>query len=290
VARAVAKGCDLFDVLRAACLHPVQHYGLDVGQLQVGDPADFIIVNDLQDFIVRETWLNGQCVARDGQSLIPRQTCVINNHFKALPKTPEDFALSSAHPNPEIRIIEALDGEIVTKSLQAVLPAREGRLQADVKRDILKIAVVNRYAPQTKVAIGFVRGFGLQKGAIASSVAHDSHNIVAIGTDDHSLCAAVNAVIQAQGGVSATDGGGASHLLPLPIAGLMSPEDGYTLAQQYSQIDQWVKSELSCRLQAPFMVLSFLALPVIPDLKITDLGLFDVNRFAFTSVEIEEEQ
>ena len=288
VARAVAKGCDLFDVLRAACVRPVQHYGLEVGQLQVGDPADFIILNELKEFSVRETWLDGQCVARQGQSLIPRQACAIKNHFKALPKTPQDFALSSKQPHPRVRLIEALDGEIVTRALQAELPPTNAWLQPDVERDILKIAVVNRYAPQAKIAIGFVRGFGLQKGAIASSVAHDSHNIVAVGTDDTSLCLAVNAVIEVQGGISATNGKGKIKRLPLPIAGLMSPEDGYTLAEKYSEIDHWVKSELSCGLQAPFMVLSFLALPVIPDLKITDLGLFDVNKFAFTSVEIDK--
>lgn len=285
VARAIAKGCDLFDVLRAACIYPVEHYGLKVGQLQVGDPADFILVNDLKDFIVKETWLDGHCVAKNGNSLIERKTCGIVNHFRAHSKKTEEFALPTEQNAPTIRLIEALDGEIVTKELEGILPAANGFLLPDVSSDILKIAVVNRYREKAKVAVGFVRGFGLQKGAIASSVAHDSHNIVAVGTNDEALCRAVNAVIEARGGVSATDNDGAVKLLPLPIAGLMSPEDGYTLARQYSQIDQWVKSELSCRLQAPFMVLSFLALPVIPDLKITDLGLFDVNQFAFTSVE-----
>lgn len=285
VARAIAEGCDLFDVLRAACLHPVQHYGLAVGRLQVGDPADFIMVNDLKEFRVKETWLDGKCVARNGKSLIERKPCGIINHFQAPTKTPEAFALATQQKAPVIRLIEALDGEIITKALEDSLPATNGFLLPDVDRDILKIAVVNRYQAQAEVAVGFVRGFGLQKGAIASSVAHDSHNIVAVGTSDKALCRAVNAVIEARGGVSATDDAATVKLLPLPIAGLMSPEDGYTLAQQYSRIDQWVKSELSCGLQAPFMVLSFLALPVIPELKITDLGLFDVDQFAFTTVE-----
>ncbi|PHN07100.1 adenine deaminase [Flavilitoribacter nigricans DSM 23189 = NBRC 102662] len=287
VARAVGRGCDLFDVLRAACVHPVAHYSLPVGQLKVGDPADFIIVQDLQDFHVRETWLDGQCVAKDGKTLIPRKTGKVLNHFKARVRRPEDFALPCDQPTARCRIIGALDGQIVTESREETLQTINGRLEPDTSRDILKIAVVNRYTERAPVALGLVHGFGLQTGAIASSVAHDSHNIVAVGTNDIALCRAVNAVIEAQGGVSAVDDESEVRVLPLPIAGLMSPEDGYTLARQYSAIDEWVKSELSGGLQAPFMVLSFLALPVIPDLKITDLGLFDVSKFDFTTVAVE---
>jgi adenine deaminase len=151
---------------------------------------------------------------------------------------------------------------------------------------VLKIVVLNRYVENTPVAAGFVRGFGLHRGALASSVAHDSHNIVAVGTDDAAICAAVNAIIEARGGVSASDGSGDTRVLPLPIAGLMSDMDGYALAEEYAALDAWTKSELGCVLRAPFMTLSFLALPVIPALKMTDLGLFDVEKFAFTDVEI----
>lgn len=284
VSRAIALGCDLFDVLRAACIHPVEHYRLPVGRLRPGDPADLIIVQDLKDFTVKETWLDGQCVARDGVSLLERQTCGTPNNFKARPKRPEDFLIRSARETPRVRVIEALDGEIVTRASEASLSTVEGTIRTDIEQDVLKIAVVNRYTEEAAIAIGFVRGFGLRQGAIASSVAHDSHNIVAVGTDDEALCRAVNAVIEAQGGISATNAQGAVELLPLPIAGLMSPKDGYTLAREYKYLDAWVKSELSCKLKAPFMVLSFLALPVIPDLKMTDLGLFDVGDFAFTSV------
>jgi len=150
----------------------------------------------------------------------------------------------------------------------------------------LKISVINRYSPNALPAVGFVRGFGLQRGALASSVAHDSHNIVAVGTDDAALATAVNAVIEAKGGISATDGTGKTRVLPLPIAGLMSQSDGYTLAQDYARLDAWTKETLGCRLRAPFMVLSFLALPVIPKLKMTDLGLFDVEQFGFVPVEM----
>lgn len=178
-----------------------------------------------------------------------------------------------------------LDGEIVTESFSAIIDVINGCIQPATDRDILKITVVNRYAEDAKPAIGFVRGFGLKNGALASSVAHDSHNIVAVGTSDELLCAAVNAVIRSKGGVAAVDGKGTEKVLPLPIAGLMSPMDGYELAEKYAVIDAWSKNELGCVLSAPFMTLSFLALPVIPSLKMTDLGLFDVGVFGFVEVE-----
>lgn len=183
--------------------------------------------------------------------------CAVRNNFKAAPKTITDFKLGARSVKPMVRVIEALDGEIVTGDLAVEMHAVNGYLPTDVSRDILKIAVVNRYTEQAPVAVGFVRGFGLKKGAIASSVAHDSHNIVAVGTNDAALCRAVNAVIENRGGISAVDNEDSVQLLPLPIAGLMSPEDGYQLAETYKRIDLWVKNTLFCRLQAPFMVLSF---------------------------------
>ena len=188
-----------------------------------------------------------------------------------------------------MKIIQVLDGEIVTEKKEGIIPVENNYLQADPQNDILKITVVNRYTENAKPAIGFVKGFGIKKGALASSVAHDSHNIVAVGSDDELLCTAVNAIIENKGGISAVDENGQVKTLPLPIAGLMSNEDGYVLAEQYSTIDQWTKNELGCVLTAPFMTLSFLALPVIPALKMTDLGLFDVERFKFVEVESENE-
>jgi adenine deaminase len=184
-----------------------------------------------------------------------------------------------------VRVIHAIDGEIVTRAESGQARVHDGLLLPDLSADLLKIAVVNRYRPDMAPSVGFVRGFGLRRGALASSVAHDSHNIVAVGTDDEALAAAVNAVIGCRGGISAAGPDGAIERLPLPIAGLMSADDGYELARTYSRIDAWVKSSLGCPLRAPFMVLSFLALPVIPALKITDLGLFDVTTFGFVSVE-----
>lgn len=292
VLRALANGCDLFDTLRAACLNPVEHYRLPVGLLREGDPADFLRLSHPVPHQILETWLDGQKIAENGQSLLPRLTSAAPNRFLAKPKKPSDFQIHLSEgfhlseSSTQCRIIEALDGQIVTGSAAEILPVSNGIILPDASRDLLKISVVNRYTPEAKPAVGFVRGFGMRRGALASSVAHDSHNIVAVGTDDASLAAAVNAVIAAQGGISATDGAGEARVLPLPIAGLMSQSDGYTLAREYSELDAWTKAKLGCRLRAPFMVLSFLALPVIPKLKMTDLGLFDVEQFGFVTVEM----
>lgn len=285
-ARAIGHGCDLFGTLRAACIHPVEHYNLPVGQLRVGDPADFIQLKDLTTFEVDATWINGEKVAEKGQTLLPRLTTSAPNQFLANPKQATDFQLFSKHPKARLRVIKVFDGEIVTGEGEGVLPVlTDGQYQPDLENDLLFIAVLNRYAPDAKPAMGIVHGFGLKYGALASSVAHDSHNIVAVGASTEALMAAVNAVITVKGGISATDGQGETHVLPLPIAGLMSQSDGWQLSQAYANIDVWVKATLGCKLRAPFMSLSFLALPVIPKLKMTDKGLFDVEKFDFVEVE-----
>ena len=285
-ARALAKGCDLFDTLRAACIHPVEHYRLPVGQLRVGDPADFVRVADLQDFKVLETWISGQKVAENGQTLLPRLSVPAPNQFLAKARKATDFQLFHQFYCPNLRVIQVFDGEIVTGETEGtVSQMRDGQYMPDVAQDLLYIAVLNRYTTDAKPALGIVRGFGLKGGALASSVAHDSHNIVAVGTSDEALAAAVNAVIAAKGGVAASNDSGEVRCLPLPIAGLMSQSDGWQLAEDYSALDSWVKTELGCVLRAPFMSLSFLALPVIPKLKMTDKGLFDVEKFDFVDVE-----
>ena len=286
VARAIAKGCDLFDTLISACINPAEHYKLPVGQLRVGDPADFIAVRDVVSFEVAGTWINGEKVAENGRTLLPRLHSDAPNQFLANPKQPADFQLLHQYYSPNIRVIRVFDGEIVTgEEEDSVTTIRDGQYMPDLDKDLLYIAVVNRYAPDVKPALGFVRGFGLTCGALASTVAHDSHNIVAVGASDEALAVAVNAVIAAKGGISATDGKGNTHVLPLPIAGLMSQSDGWELAETYAKLDDWVKQTLGCRLQAPFMSLSFLALPVIPKLKMTDKGLFDVEKFDLVDVE-----
>jgi adenine deaminase len=276
-ARAVAKGIDIFSVLQAACVNPVLHYKLPVGLLQPGDAADFIVTGDLQQFNVLQTYINGELVADKGTSKIESKTSRLINNFNCNVKTVADFQILY-NGEKEIPVIEALDGQLITNKLMLAPKTSDGLLVSDTERDILKIAVVNRYA-NAVVAISFIKNTGLKQGAIASSVAHDSHNIVAVGVDDESLCQAVNLVIEQQGGVSCVSSQ-ASLVLPLPVAGLMSAEDGYNVANSYTAIDAMAKS-MGATLSAPFMTLSFMALLVIPHLKLSDLGLFDGDSFEF---------
>jgi adenine deaminase len=281
VARAIAKGCDLFDTLKAACVHPVTHYSLPVGQLQVGDPADFVVVRDLSQFEVLATYINGALVAENGKTLLSPVAVSTPNHFTANLAQSIDFQLIKNDAVKTARVIEVYDGEIVTGERSMTLREENDVYVSDPAQDLLKIVVLNRYEQGAKSAIGWVTGTQLRSGALASSVAHDSHNIVAIGCSDEALAAAINAIIEAKGGISAVNQHGEMRCLPLPIAGLMSTYDGWALADNYARLDQWVKTELSCPLRAPFMTLSFLALPVIPALKMTDRGLFDVLRFEY---------
>ncbi|HEY6901316.1 MAG TPA: adenine deaminase [Puia sp.] len=300
-ARAVAKGIDVFKVLKAACLNPVSHYHLSHGLLRPGDSADLILLEDLTNFRVLQTWIKGQLVAENGASKIASITPEAPiNKFKAEPRVVGDFAYPldkwGEQENVEqVYLIEALDGQLITNKL--ILPVadtlpRDGRLNANPDKDILKIVVVNRYQP-APVAKSFIRNFGLKRGAIASSVAHDSHNIVAVGVDDESICRAINLIIEAKGGLACVDPGAAGPsapgqpdsrtaaetLLPLPVAGLMSSDDGYKIAEAYTAIDKQAKA-MGSTLGAPFMTLSFMALLVIPHLKLGDMGLFDGDKFA----------
>jgi adenine deaminase len=274
-ARAVAKGIDVFNILKAACLNPVFHYNLDVGLLRNGDAADCILVEDLVNFKVLKTYIDGELVAENGKSLINPQPATAINNFNCSPKSIDDFAMpagTGAQP-----VIEALDGQLITNKLMLEPTIENGFYISDTSKDILKIVVVNRYN-NAPVAKAFIKNTGLQRGALASSVAHDSHNIVAIGTDDDSLCKAVNLVIQHQGGVSCVNDD-VEMILPLPVAGLMSAEDGYRVAELYSAIDKAAK-DAGSTLASPFMTLSFMALLVIPHLKLSDLGLFDGDTFS----------
>jgi adenine deaminase len=280
-ARAIAKGKDLFDVLRAACINPISHYNLPVGQLRVGDPADFILVKDLEKFEVLATYISGQKVAENGKTLIPRVKNEVINNFHTSLKKPEDFRLPAAATT--VQVIEALDGQLITPAIEGKILVRDGFAESNPQKDILKITVVNRYQDATP-AVAFIKNFGLKIGAIASSVGHDSHNIIAVGVDDDSICRAVNLLIEAKGGISAVSRE-KEEVLPLPVGGIMSPEDGYQVAEAYTRIDRMAK-EMGSKLNSPFMTLSFMALLVIPDLKLSDKGLFDGKRFEFTDVFI----
>ncbi len=320
VKRAVAKGNDVFKVLLMACINPVRHYGLEVGILREGDFADCIVVEDLTDFKVLATYIEGKKVAENGKSFIRTQPEKVINNFSIGKKKPSDFwvlfsgpvSTLSANRSPlvqSINIIEVLDGQLITRkkegniplffapiglpeqSGQVVQPRPVSTLSADrsylgessVEDDYLKIVVVNRYY-SAPVAVAFIHNFGLQYGAIASSVAHDSHNIIAVGVDDKSICRAVNALIKNKGGLAAT-GGKKTRVLPLPVAGLMSIQKGEKTAAAYSALVSMAR-EMGSRLTSPFMSLSFMALLVIPSLKLSDKGLFDGEEFRFIPLEI----
>lgn len=285
-ARAVAKGIDVFKVLQAACVNPVLHYNMQVGLLRAGDAADFIVAKDLENFEVLETYINGELVAENGKSLVISNTAEGLNNFNCIQKGISDFEFSAADFGENIFVIEALDGQLITNTLsvkkellQSSDTSNNVHLTSDIENDILKIVVVNRYN-NAPVAKAFIKNFGLKQGAMASSVAHDSHNIVAVGVDDESICKAVNLVIAEQGGVSAVSNSN-QMVVGLPVAGLMSNEDGYIVAEKYTAIDKMTKEELGSTLTTPFMTLSFMALLVIPHLKLSDKGLFDGDGFAF---------
>lgn len=286
VKRAIAQFPEhLFEILQMACINPVKHYRLPVGLLQEGHPADFVVVNNLREFDVLQTYLNGQLVADKGTSLLPNLSTAPINRFECSAKAPADFALAfDTQKSSHIRCIEVLDGQLITNQLRLEASLQDQQLVANTSEDILKIAVVNRYA-DAPPAVAFIKNFGLKSGALASCVAHDSHNIVAVGTDDASLCEAVNLVIAQRGGISAV-GQGQQHVLPLPIGGILSGDDGYAVADAYSAIDSFAKQVLGCTLQSPFMSLSFMALLVIPSLKLSDKGLFDGESFSFCDVQV----
>ena len=292
-ARAVAKGIDLFKVLQAACVNPVHHYKMKVGLLCEGDPADFIVVKDLKTFEVSQTYIDGELVAGNGKSFITSEKPKTINNFSCNKKNIRDFEVKAMtdHEKPKSNwfwsegenklrtvAIEALDGQLITNRASFKPVLEKGKIVSDAQQDVLKIVVVNRYK-DAPVAKAFIKNFGLKTGAIASSVAHDSHNIVAVGLDDANLCEAVNMVIEHKGGVSFVSDD-TQMIVPLPVGGLMSNEDGYRVAEEYALIDKAVKYAGST-LSAPFMTLSFMALLVIPHLKLSDMGLFDADKFEF---------
>jgi len=278
-ARAVAKGIDVFKVLQSACVNPVTHYKMNVGLLKKNDAADFIVVEDLVDFKVLQTYINGELVAKNGESFVKQVPFETPNNFNITSKEISDFAVSGS--GSKIRVIEALEGQLITNEIHHKSLIIDGKIVSDTENDILKIAVVNRYQ-NTKPAIAFIKNFGLKKGAIASSVAHDCHNIVVVGTSDTEICNAVNLIIKNTGGVCAVNGS-ENKMLPLPVAGIMSDKNGWETGKLYQEIDAMAK-ELGSNLKAPFMTLSFMALLVIPSLKLSDKGLFDGIKFEFTNI------
>ena len=279
VKRAVSKGIDIMNVLKAACVNPVLHYKLDVGLLREGDYADFLVIDNLENFNVLNTYIQGKLVSENGKALIPKTDSEAINNFNIKQKEVEDFVLPDN--KNRINVIKVIEDQLITDRLLLDSKIEDNNVVSDVENDVLKIVVVNRYE-NVKPAIGFVKGMGLKEGAIASSVAHDSHNIIAVGTNDEEICKAVNLIIKNKGGVSATSKTRGS-VLSLPVAGIMSNENYSEVVRKYQKVDKMAK-DFGSKLHAPFMTLSFLALLVIPKLKLSDKGLFDGERFEFTNI------
>lgn len=280
--KAVAKRIDVFKVLQAACVNPVKHYNLEVGLLQKGDFADFIVVENLENFKVLETYINGELVAKNGTSFVNDVSFEVLNNFNTDLKKVSDFEYHSA--SEKINVIEVLDGQLITTKIEANASIEEGNLVSNIDNDILKMTVVNRYKKAIP-AIAFIKNFGLTEGAIASSVGHDSHNIIAVGVSDELICKAVNLIIKNRGGVCAiTDT--EEKIVSLPVAGIMSDKSAKEIGIAYAELDKMAKG-MGSTLRAPYMSLSFMALLVIPSLKLSDKGLFDGEKFVFTSLEVK---
>lgn len=281
-ARAIAKGCDIFNVLRAASHNPIKHYNMNIGLLQKNDPADFCIVDDLSELNVIKTFINGEVVAENGKTLIESIKESEPNNFNCKSINVDQIKVEDKGQKARVIVVE--DGQLVTSEEHISIPSNDGKLSTSIDLDVLKIVVVNRYN-ESDPAVAFIKNTGLKHGAIASCVAHDSHNIIAVGTNDEDICKAVNLIINAKGGVSLANGDD-QKIVELPVAGIMSAENGYKVADSYEAIDKAAK-ELGSTLSAPFMTLSFCALLVIPQLKLSDKGLFDGGAFKFTSLYCE---
>lgn len=280
--RAVAKGINVFEVLQVACVNPVKHYKLDVGLLNVGDEADFIVLEDLERFNVLETYINGELVAKNGASFVKSVDFEVLNNFDTDLKIVSDFEFKSSAK--KIRVIEALDGELVTNEIEANSLIENGNLVSNTTNDVLKMTVVNRYK-NAEPSIAFIKNFGIKEGAIASSVGHDSHNIIAVGVSDELICKAVNLLIENKGGVCAVTET-EEKIVSLPVAGIMSDKPADEIGKSYAELDAMAK-KMGSSLRAPYMSLSFMALLVIPSLKLSDKGLFNGDSFQFTSLEVE---
>lgn len=279
VKRAVSAGYNFMDVIRACTLNPVRHYNLDSGLLQPGDRADFILVDNPEDFNIGSTYIGGSLVALEGVTVIEKVEVIPINRFEVMTPAADDIKVKSREG--ALKVIQAYNGQLITSSFKTEPTVEGGYVVSDISKDILKLVVLNRYKPQ-KPAVAFIKGFNLKQGAIASTVAHDSHNIISVGTDDESIIKAIEILIKNTGGISiyATDN---NFCLSLPVAGLMSTEDAYTVAEQYQLINNAVH-KLGSDLDAPLMTLSFMSLLVIPELKLSDKGLFDGTTFSFTNL------
>ncbi|OJH14609.1 adenine deaminase, partial (plasmid) [Borreliella bissettiae] len=278
VARAIEYGHDFFDVLKIACINPVLHYKIPVGLLRIGDPADFIITKDIKTFKIDKTYINGKLVFNDGISLIPLINEIPINNFNCSKKSISDFKFSTK--NKMIPVINCISNQIITHKTMINSNLLAPDFQSNIAEDILKIAIINRYKDNSKISIGFIKNFGIRNGAIGSTVAHDSHNIILVGSNDEYLCKAANIIIQNKGGLCALNNE-KTIIMELPISGLMSTLSAEEIASQYIKLNYFCKNVLGSQLDDPLMTLSFMSLTVVPHLKINDKGLFDVDSFCF---------
>lgn len=283
VKRAIALGYNELDVIKAATLTPVRHYNLEVGLLQVNDPADMIVVDNLTDFNVINTYINGELVAANGRALLKPVVIETINNFQTEHVCPDDFKVLDK--GKDVKMIGVIKGELITEMIIDRPKSLDGYLECDIERDILKIAVISRYEKK-KLTVGFVKNFGLKKGALASSVAHDSHNIVVIGCSDQEMTEAVNMIIDSKGGFSVYSEE-EQMMLSLPVAGLMTDEDAHKVANEYVKIRD-LSIKLGSQLSDPFMTMGFMPLLVIPFMKISDKGIFDCQKFEITSLYVDE--
>jgi len=278
IALLISEGFNLFDVIRSATVNPSQHYKLNSGLLRTDDNADFILTDNLEKMNIIETWINGERVFSKGKVLFEYTPGRAVNKFNCSMVKEEELRVKNRGGN--IRVIEANEGELLTKEL--VLPAGKNEfLMTDPENDILKIVVKDRYH-DSRPSVGFIKGFGLKKGAFASSIAHDSHNIISIGTNDSDIMTSINKIVSLKGGLAVSSERDTKNV-QLNIGGIMSTRSCEEVAHSYGMLNELVKS-YGCELKAPFMTLSFMALLVIPDLKIGDKGLFDVRKFELVSL------
>jgi len=281
IGKLITEGYDVFDVIRSATINPVIHYKLEAGLLQPEDIADFIVVDNLKQMNIIETWIEGQQVYAGGKVLFEYRRGKPVNNFCCLPIKESDIRIEKK--GEKIRVIEALDGGLGTREL-IKYSGKDYLIGSDIERDILKIIVKDRYK-DSPPAVAFIKGFGLKKGAFASSIAHDSHNIICIGTNDMDIMASMNEIIKNRGGLSVSTGE-ILESLQLDIGGIMTTRPCNEVAKDYKKLNKMV-TNLGCSMAAPFMALSFMALLVIPDLKIGDRGLFDVNKFELVPLFVE---
>lgn len=307
IKKAIICGLDPIEAVKMVTINPSNHYSLNMGAISPGREANLIMVDDLENFNVKKVYIGGELVAKNKTALF-NPTHISSGNTIFLEKTkPSDFTIPLSGNEVMVRTIDVLDEQLITSESEAIMQITNKEIVADVEQDILKIAVIERYGKSIskistknkqfsqlsknevilgnnnkKMALAFVRGFGIKEGAFASSVAHDSHNVIVVGTDSNYMARAVNILIENNGGLVAVSKN-SQKSLKLPIAGLMASESAEIISSKLEDLHS-MAGEMGCSLKSPFMTMSFLALLVIPNLKISDKGLFDVSKFEFVNV------